>query len=415
VFRPEARRTVSRVRGAHPDTGAGIGRGPLATMPAVRASLLLALVVLAGLSPGASGHDDSRSRTLLVVEGERLSHFVRLQTLSVAEVLPLDSDGNGLVTEAELAAVEDDLASYVVEHVLLSPVGAGGPRGNLPGRLVTSELVTEDADALAFAQWIELEFERTAPSPPGRLLVEASLFLETSPTHVDWLDVVWAEARVEGAPLAPVARWNVNLRGGRNRVLLDSGLRDGVDLVESAWQRLVRRPELAAAAWMLLLTCAAARALRVAAAHAAGLLLGVGLAPLLADRLPALPLAAGLVLVVLGAVACLRPRPRPMGWEAAIVGLLMGLHVALPPSLAGPLDDLLLEPLERAAAAPETSARAGVWIAAASVGVVGLALALLLGLLPGARREGALVPARLLWPVAGLGLAWGGHLAWRAL
>jgi hypothetical protein len=388
-------------------------------MPAVRASLLLALLVLAGLSPRASGHDDSRSRTLLVLEGDLLSHFVRLQTLSVAEVLPLDADGNGLVTEAELASVEGELAAYVLEHVILAPVSPGGAGSNLPGRLVTSELVTEDADALAFAQWIELEFERTAPSAPGRLLgrllVETTLFLETSPTHVDWLDVVWAETRVEGAPLAPVARWSVTLRGGQNRVLLDSGRRDGADLLEGAWLRLLRRPELPAAALMLLLTSAAVRASRVALAHAVGLLMGVALAPSLSEHLPALPLAAGLVLVVLGAVACLRPRPRPMGLEGAVVGLLLGLHVALPAGLAGPLDDLLLEPVERATARSEVSSRGPLWIAAACVGALGLVLEPLLARLPGERREGALVPTRLVWALAALALAWGSHLAWRAL
>jgi hypothetical protein len=376
---------------------------------------LVALAALVSLAPAAAGHDDSRSRTLLVVEGDRLSHFVRLQTLSVAEVLPLDADGNGLVTEAELTGVLDDLAAYVQDHVRLSSVSPGGAGGNLAGRLLASELVTEDADALAFAQWIELEFERTAPSPLGRLLVETTLFLDTSPTHVDWLDVVWAEDREEGAPLAPIGRWTANLRGGQARVLLDSGLRSRADLVESVWQRLRRRPELPAAAFLLLLTCAASRALRVALVHSAGLFAGVALAPQLAEHLPTLPLAAALVLAVLGGVALLRPRPRPMGLEAAVVGLLMGLHLASPADLAGPLDGLLLEPIEQAVAVSGAPSRWSLWIAASCVGVVALVLAPLLARLPGSHREQALAPTRVLWTVAALGLAWGAYLAWRAL
>ena len=270
-------------------------------------------------------HDASISRTLLVVEGARVSHFAKLQTLSVSEVLPLDADRNGLVTDAELQAVREELVAYVVAHYVLRPVSESGAGPALPATAIVVRLVTEDQDALAFSQWIELELERDAPAPFSRLEVQMSLFLESSPGHRDRLDALWVDEQRRDEQGLAGPRWSEELWAGRPRLLLDSGRRTPLEMLGEAWSRARGRPELAGCLLLLLLACGSWRAVGGALLCWLGACVVVGFVSRdLLGGLPALPLAVFLALMALGGVALTRPRQRPVRLEALVVGLLAG-------------------------------------------------------------------------------------------
>lgn len=347
---------------------------------------------------GVAAHDVSVGRTLLVIEGAKVSHFARLQAASVAEVLPVDADGNGLVTAAELGAIADDLAGYVVAHYRLHPVDGDGRGPNLPGRLVSCELVTEDQDALAFTQWIEVELERIAPEPPRRLAVELDLFVETSPLHRDALQGLWAEPRAPGEALTgrrfEAELW-AELGGGRPRVVLDSGRRSEGDLFAAGWDRVRATSGAFLALALLAISAGGWRGgLRSVATGAVGLGCGLATAPAVLPWLPALPLAVGLLPLLLG--LCLLRRPRvPGGFAAAATaGFVGGLALA-------------------AAGSPDES---GVALRAVLLLVGGLLGLLALSLLrwPG-RAPASTASSPLIRRLAGLAVVAGGWLAWIAL
>jgi hypothetical protein len=292
-----------------------------------------AVLLLAAIGPvigSARAHDNSRSRSLLVLNQGHLSHFVKLQAQSVWEVLPLDRDGNLLVEQDEFDAVQDDIGIYVREHVLLRADGGE----LLAGTTVAVELITDDRDALAFEQWIELELRYDLAFVPRRLEIEVSLFLDTSPKHQDLCDVVWADGPEE------LAAERVSLRfwAGDPLQFADSGRPPPTrSWYSSLWAGA--RAVLFAPLTLLCLAVLLAGAARVLAgtgssrvlwAYALCLAGGVCLTEPASDLVtPAgASLAGGLAVAWVGALNLARRAERPIWVEAAVFGVLMGLgHV----------------------------------------------------------------------------------------
>ena len=305
------------------------------------AALCVALVLLCSSS---SAHENSRSRSLLVVEPGQLVHFVKVQVQSVWEVLPLDPDDNLLVEPDEFEAVRDQLARYVTEHVRLRPDG-GQP---LQGTLVAAELVSDDMEALSFQQWIELELRYELASVPRELEIEVSLFLETSPRHQDLCDVIWSDEP------GTVTSEPVRLRfwAGDPRQVASSGRSlPGPALGSELWAgalRLLQAPLALLCLAALLAGCVAGSAAwlvslgtgKVVWAYAASVGVGLATARSLAGQLTlgAVSLAGGLAVAWVGALnlgswlrkSDVQAPGRPVWAEALVFGLLMGLALAAP-------------------------------------------------------------------------------------
>ena len=74
--------------------------------------MILPLVLLAAL-----WHPDSLSETLIEVRGSEALLTMRLQVLSLLEVIPeLDADGDEQVTTEEIQAKKSEILGYVLEH-----------------------------------------------------------------------------------------------------------------------------------------------------------------------------------------------------------------------------------------------------------------------------------------------------------
>ena len=300
-------------------------------------------VALVTLCSSAHAHDNSRSRSLLVVEPGQLVHFVKVQAQSAWEVLPLDPDGNLLVDPDEFEAVREDLARYVTEHVRLRPDGGD----SLVGVLAEAELVSDDMDALSFQQWIELELRYELTASPRELEIEVSLFLETSPRHQDLCDVIWSDDP------GVVTSEPVRLRfwAGDPRQVASSGQ----PLPAPTSLSVVWAGALGLLSDSLALLCLAALlagchpgstaelarlgSARVLWAFVPSLGAGVVGAELLAEQLTvgAVTLAGGLAVAWVGALnlggwarrSDARTPGRPVWAEALVFGLLMGLGAGL--------------------------------------------------------------------------------------
>lgn|GEM_PF-3089044 len=311
--------------------------------PLTAAALCVALVALCS---SARAHDNSRSRSLLVVEPGQLVHFVKVQAQSAWEVLPLDPDGNLLVEAAEFEAVRDDLARYVMEHVRLRPDG-GEP---LKGELAVGELVSDVMDALSFEQWIELELHYELAAVPRELEIEVSLFLETSPRHQDLCDVIWSdEPGVVTGASARLRFWAGDPRqvASSGRPLPTPGVLSvlwagALGLLGSPLALLCLAALLAGSAAVSSKALARTNSARVVLAFVPSLAAGVASVDWLAEQLTvgAVSLAGGLAVAWVGVLnlgALARKTNaeapgRPVWAEALVFGLLMGLGLGLNPN-----------------------------------------------------------------------------------
>lgn len=322
-------------------------------------------VALVTLCSSARAHENSRSRSLLVVEPGQLVHFVKVQAQSVWEVLPLDPDGNLLVEADEFEAVRDDLGRYVMEHVRLRPDG-GEP---LKGALVSGELVSDDMDALSFEQWIELELRYELAVLPRDLDIEVSLFLETSPRHQDLCDVIWSdEPGVVTSEPVRLSFW----AGDPRQVASSRRPLPTPTVLSVLWAgalALLRDPLALLCLAALLAGSAAATSTALARTSSTKVVLafvpslgaGVATAELLAGQLTlgAVTLAGGLAVAWVGALnlggwarkADAGVPGRPVWAEALVFGLLMGLGLDAMVSPASPWWQLAIGAIGAACAA----------------------------------------------------------------
>ena len=162
------------------------GRHP--TLPTLIAATLL-------LAAGAAArHPNSLSSSRWEIDGPTIRLVLRCQVVSFLEVVPaLDADADQWIDEGELAAAREALAGYVASHYRVRLDTGGDPAAGrpLPGRLVrlASE---EDVAGFVPEQWIVSEWAFEDEAPVRDLMLEMTLFFDTSPRHRDFAQIVWA-------------------------------------------------------------------------------------------------------------------------------------------------------------------------------------------------------------------------------
>ena len=141
----------------------------------------LALAALLALHPG------SFSRSLATVEGATLRHELRFQALTLIETLPVDTSGDLVLDEAELASARVPIDEYLREHYrIFASEEAQAP---LAGSLLRLGLFLEGDPALPTSTWVEAEYAYTQAEPFAGLVLEERLFEDSNPQHVEFVSV----------------------------------------------------------------------------------------------------------------------------------------------------------------------------------------------------------------------------------
>ena len=266
--------------------------------------LFAATVTLAGL------HDDSVSFSRVEVGATDLTVELRVQALSVVEVLPwMDGDGDQLLSQGELDARPAELGRYVLEHYRL--------RGD--GRDLRPEafpVARQDPAAVVPGTWAVLSWSVPLDASPRELELEVDLFLEGSPGHLELTEVRYRGVALPAATLGP--------GGGRWSFVAPTWTEAAVEsLVGLAGRPFLQGLVLLAA----VLACAGRRPLALAGAALAAAALGLVWVRAGGALPPTRPLELAAVLCAAYAAAdlALLPRRRLPWVEAATFGVLLGL------------------------------------------------------------------------------------------
>lgn len=354
-----------------------------------------------------AAHPDSHSSSRIVVVGSRATLELRCQVRSLAEALPLDASGDGILQPGELAAGRGDVERYVLERYrLLGEVEGRSGLVPLEGWLVELELSA--ADAPRFAEpWVQAKLGFEAPATLSALSIEVGLFREQNPLHRDAATLVWNDE--EPAPFLfgeGRERWNFEPAARRRPGVLAGYVRLGVEHILTGYDHIA----------FLLALLVASRRLRsligVVTAFTAAHSVTLALAALGWVRVPPglVELAIALSIAYVAAENLLFPRPGTRWAEAFGFGLVHGL------GFAGFLaDSLVFEPLKATALVGfNLGVEAG---QIAIVSVLALALRAMPGdrRVPGEEQPGWLAPRWARWAASGavavLGLFWFGRRA----
>lgn len=351
-------------------------------------------------------HPDSLSTTRLEVQGDEVWLTMRVQVLSLLEVLPeLDADADGTVDAGEVTAQAPAILHYVGEHYRLvtgSDRDLSGGRPLAPQPVAARLVPAGSEEARGFRQGaVDVELVLAAPGPVEDLLVESRLFALTSPAHIDILTIVWPDG----------ARRTLTLDEETPRGRSDpSGRGAGLAFLQLGWRHILSGWDHLA--FLLALVLASARVaslLGVVTAFTLAHSVTLGLAALdlvqvsryatLVEALIALSVA------YVAADTALQPRRLRSRWKEALVfGLIHGL------GFAGFLRESLVQEEARVLAL----ATFNLGVELGQVAVV-LGLVALLRLVPRGAEGGAGDAAGLAplawrrwgsWAVALLGLWW---------
>lgn len=150
------------------------------------------------LSLAAPLHPDSLSSSQIFVAGTEAYLTIRCQVLSVAEVIPgLDANEDEEFSFEEIEARSEEIYDYIAANYRLYT----GTDRDFEGGV---ELVpdyktiqfqapgTEEAAGFVFGS-VDLEIAYRATEPVRDLMVHSTLFIETSPAHIDFCSVSWSE------------------------------------------------------------------------------------------------------------------------------------------------------------------------------------------------------------------------------
>jgi hypothetical protein len=218
-----------------------------------RVSFLL-LALFASASPASALHPDSISQSRLEVDGARATLELRCQIVSLLEVLPaLDVDGDGAVTELELATSRDAIMAYVGEHYRLVTGSDRDAEGGTPLTPEPSGVLLLPMGTELGAGWelsgVDVALGFTHDGPIDDLLVTCDLFHDTSPDHVDMGQVRWRDGEQRSFGLERRQAWvRVDPTG---RGAFGWYVSRGLDAASGAWQGLILFAALlvAAADW----------------------------------------------------------------------------------------------------------------------------------------------------------------------
>ncbi|MDP6409768.1 MAG: HupE/UreJ family protein [Planctomycetota bacterium] len=153
------------------------------------------LPFLLALAP-TLGHPNSMSSSLVRVEGERAYVTLRCQVLSFLEVIEgLDADEDGTVSAEEVEARRREIFAYAKSHYI---VVTGSDREHYGGEALLAELESValeragPGDPLGYgAGAIELAMVFPARALISDLMLDVTLFWETSPDHIDLATIEW--------------------------------------------------------------------------------------------------------------------------------------------------------------------------------------------------------------------------------
>jgi hypothetical protein len=306
-----------------------------------RVSLLLLALAL-GAAPAAALHPDSISQSRVEVDGARATLELRCQIVSLLEVLPaLDADGDGAVTELEVATARDAIMAYVGEHYRLVTGSDRDAEGGTPLTPEPSGVLLLPMGTELGAGWelsgVDVALAFTHDGPIDDLLVTCDLFFDTSPDHVDMGQVRWRDGEQRSFGLERRQPWVRVDPTGRGAFGWYVGR--GLDAASGAWQGLVFLAALlvAAADWkrmrqaVLALTQAGLLAVIVAVEGSDLVAETLGRPGGLESLRPLLLACVALVGAYIACDPLLRPTVvRTRRLEAALGGLLLGAALGAP-------------------------------------------------------------------------------------
>ena len=181
---------------------------PLAPLVSFALAWLAFAVVLAGSGvahASSAPHTDSLSSSRVEVRGQTAELRLRCQVLSMLEVWPaLDADADGAVTLAEVRMSTQPILDYVAQHYRIGVGRAAGsesadlePESWLELTGLSVEWLDPEVVALQGRGFelgaLEVRLEGTAGAEITDVVVESTLFYETSPDHTDLCTVVWPD------------------------------------------------------------------------------------------------------------------------------------------------------------------------------------------------------------------------------
>jgi len=336
-------------------------------------------------------HPDSRSSSLVRVEGARVSLELRFQARSLAEALPLDVDGDQRIDGAELEAGSEPLAAYVLARYQVYPSADFAAQGglaaaqSLPGRQLELALLPDSESALG-ETWVVARYEFQAAQALESIALRVRLFREQNPFHRD-------EARLEFQDDAAARHlfagehgelWRYRSESERRPGIFADYWREGLAHIAEGFDHLafLLGLLLAARSWQSLVGVVTAFTL----AHSITLALAVF--ELVHVRAQLVEMAIALSIAYVGALNLLSKEPGSRWVEAFVFGLIHGL------GFAGAIADALVyEPLRLTALLGFN-----LGVESGQVAIV-LPLALIAGRLPGARDSDG-VPRAFLAPRA---------------
>lgn len=264
-----------------------------------------------GLLALAPYHDDSMSLSRVRVGTESVEVELRIQALSVVEVLPwLDRDRDALLSPEELEG-EVELGRYVLEHFRLF-----GNEGAL--RPADFPIAQVDPTGMIPGSWVQLEWTLETERL-DELRLEVDLFADTSPGHLEFTEVHWEGVELPGLVLGPGSdSWEFMAPTPLERVTETGGELPGRPLA------------LACLLFLLVLGAGTLTELRLGsltfALGSGAVALGVSLPSGTATT--GVELTALLAAAYLGAERSLMRREKPLTFEAALLGLICGLAMA---------------------------------------------------------------------------------------
>jgi hypothetical protein len=160
------------------------------------------VLLIVGLCAPDPAHPNSMSRSVLIVKGSALRHELRCQTASLLEVIEADTSEDAFLDDAELQAARDEIEAYIAAHYVLRtdtggplPEGDDQPEAGVVLRPTLLSLTAGEPEVGAFVtnQWIDLVFEAHHDALIGDLMLDVSLFRDTSPDHRDLCNLFWNE------------------------------------------------------------------------------------------------------------------------------------------------------------------------------------------------------------------------------
>ncbi len=163
---------------------------------------------------------------------------IRCQSLTLVESLPVDSDGDGLVSTSELDAARGEIERYLLAHYRLSGDSDEGERA-LTGKLLRERIVEGQAiEALPSELLVEFDMSFEAPSVLRGLRLDLDIFRESDAMHRDHTQIVWNGAEPDARVLwVEDPSWTFTV-GAASRGVFTSYAELGIDHILTGYDHI---------------------------------------------------------------------------------------------------------------------------------------------------------------------------------